>query len=229
MGALGMRGSGIEIENRAVVRASQPAIEPAAELRLGRERRNATETDGGEDRTTDEDLSSRVALSIRHVGTGDKPAAPGFEPGKRLIDGLKTRADSLGLRHGDLHPAQRNWISAFGHMSNRPAAKRLSRMPTNGRHREAARRVLDSRVSEGNSLGGRRRQSWILFRAYATTSAANTTLSMDKGWLTRVRQIRHRRRAEPALFNDSIARCAVRTVRSTTRCRRGWFKAGRPG
>src|SRR5688572_30115282 len=41
-------------------------------------------------------------------------------------------------------------------MSHPPAAKRRSRMPTNGRHRDAARSVLDGRESEGQCARGRR-------------------------------------------------------------------------
>jgi hypothetical protein len=50
--------------------------------------------------------------------------------------------------------------------AERPAAERLSRMPTGGRHRQAARSVLDSRVSGGHPCVGprvHRRQDGISF------------------------------------------------------------------
>ncbi len=52
--------------------------------------------------------------------------------------------------------------------ATRPAAERRSRMPTTGRHREAARRVLDGRASEGHHFDGaeRRHQIRARFNAY---------------------------------------------------------------
>jgi hypothetical protein len=93
-------------------------------------------------------IGGAVLAAVEHEGV---PAMRSRAELLRWLNARLTRPHDRTAFDLSPHEAAEAAFNRRPIVANRPAAERLSRMPTSGRHRAAARSVLESRVSGGHA------------------------------------------------------------------------------